>query len=135
MIVIVSKQAYLICEQINYIVINEVQDDGDESWSISSSRKKKLPTSAKQKREYIKLYKPYQIVIDFVSATGNNPNNQRQSLGGGTTENVRITVNGLENTVALYTEIVEQIREQMPDVLYVDKLVERFLATREKSEP
>jgi hypothetical protein len=133
MVVIVSRQAYLICESINYIVINEA-DDNEDGFSLSSKRKK-TPASTKRQREYIKLHKPYSIVIDFISTTkGQGGGSNRNGMGGGDSDNVRITVHGLDRTVALYTEIVEQIREQMPDVLYLDKLVDRFLTNKEKDK-
>jgi hypothetical protein len=131
MVVIVSKQAYLICEAINYIVINEVEDSHDD-WNIAPSKKKKVSSTVARQREYIKKHKPYHIIIDFNPVNGGTSGSHNSGLGNNGHENVRITVHGLDDTVALYAEIVEQIREQMPDVLYVDKLVERYLVGKDK---
>jgi len=134
MVVIVSKQAYLICEAINYIVIDETDED-ESDWDGSSSRKKKRPTATtRRQKEYIRKHKPYIVRINFLSATkGNQQNANSLRNGGGDADQVNIRVHGLDNTINLYAEIVEQLREQMPDVLYLDKLVEKFLTAKAKT--
>ena len=130
-VVIVTRQCYLLCEAINYIVINEVEDDEPE-YKISHSKKakKKIPVSMKLKTEYIKERKPYQIVIDFVpigSPTVLNNNSLKRSSSNEDSTRVCITVQGLERAVLLFQDMVAQIREQLPDQMFLDKLVEKFL--------
>jgi hypothetical protein len=75
--------------------------------------------------------KPYNIVIDFIPK--NNPNvgggNLRKSGDENTT--VQIRVHGYTRTLSLFQDIVAQIREQIPDEMFLNKLVEQFLTSSE----
>jgi hypothetical protein len=129
-VVIVTKQCYLLCEAINFIVINELEDDEGLTKFLSRLRSKKKsktkskpPKSPKLKDEYIKLIKPYQIIINF-EPKGQPTHNQASTEAG---TQVAITVQGLERTIALFQEMVAQIREQIPDQMFLDKLVREFL--------
>jgi hypothetical protein len=140
-IVIVTRQCYLLCESINYIVINEAEDDTAVSVWLDKPKKnrrtKKIPKSLKQKNDYINYIKPYQIHIDFiptggVQPNGNSGNGSLRTSKSDTTTRVSITVQGLERCAALFQEMVAQIREQIPDQVFLDKLIEKFLIGSDK---
>lgn len=121
-IVIVTNKCYLIAEAINYITIDEVEKEKEDIFS-SKSRRKRTKTAkalAKKKREELSFY---EITVDYVPAqAGSNVNNRRDL------SSVAITVQGLINARTLFSDMVGQIREQLPDHLFLDKLVQRFLA-------
>lgn len=133
-VVIVTRQCYLLCEAINYIVINEVEDDQPE-WTSIGKKKKKPVIGVALKNAYIKERKPYQIVIDFIPTGGPQQNQNNNSLRKSSNDDstkVAITVQGLERAVALFQDMVAQIREQIPDQVFLDKLVEKFLVGESK---
>ena len=127
-IVIVTKQCYLLCESINYIAVNEVQDDEDRDLSIfdRNKRKRKKPTK-KQIEAWKKMQ--YQIIIDFIPSGGVNPGGSGSSrkLGNGETATVAIKVTGRDRCLELFAHMVEQIREQIPDNKFLDEIVEKFI--------
>ena len=120
-IVIVTKQCYLICEGINFISVDEVKQD-DYKASYGSR-----PKTKKKKSEDDVMY---EITIDFIPAANNsaaNNSNRNRDLGS-----VTINVLGRTRCLALFEDMVKQIRDQMPDVLWLNKLVENFLIDEEK---
>ena len=128
-IVIVTKQCYLLCEAINYIAINEVDENNDQKLSFfdkpASGKKRKKPTK-KQLEEWQR--QQFQIVIDFVPANGVTPSTSGLSKhSNGNTTTVAIKVSGRDNVLALFSHMVEQIREQIPDNKFLDDIVSKFL--------
>ena len=117
-IVIVTRQCYLICESINFISVDEVDND-DKFIGKGKSKKKK------DENKY------YEITIDFMPAATNTGNNHNRGRELGT---VTINVQGKQECFALFNEMVKQIRDQMPDVLFLNKLVENFLVDNEKEK-
>lgn len=129
-VVIVTRQCYLLCEAINFIVVNEVEDSEPEWTSIGRKKKKKPPIGIALKNEYIRHRKPYQIIINFIPTGGaqtSQNNNSLRKSGHDEGTQVAITVQGLERCISLFQEMVAQIREQIPDQVFLDKLVEKFL--------
>ena len=115
-IIIVTGNCYLICEGINYIRLSElelVSEDDD----YSRKRRKRERTLPDSKRAY-------QILIDFIPVqTPTQAAHNRRD-----TESVAINVVGKKESQLLFKEMLQQIREQMPDKLFLDKLVEGFFA-------
>lgn len=129
-IVLVTKQCYLLCEAINYISVEEIKDEDSELELFISSRprkknkKKKLTPKQKLLNNLKTENKLYQIQIDFVPVpctSTNNSSRGRESL-------VTISVRGQNSCLTLYREILKQIREQQPDKLFLDKLVDQFFS-------
>lgn len=118
-VIIVTKQCYLVCERINSITITET-DEGDRVFSLSSIRKNSKKKTKKP------IDKKFRIVIDFVPLSANSPSNQYSSNGN--TAAVAIEMRGEKAVLGLFKQIVDQIREQQPDKLWLDKLVEKFFA-------
>lgn len=126
-VVIVTSQCYLLAESINYIIINEVDDSDDREWNPRNTKNRKVRRNNKVVRDYILERKPFNIVIDFMPK--NQPQNQNSNKNNNDESSiVNITVHGLTRTLRVFQDIVMQLREQIPDELFLDKLVEQFLA-------
>src|ERR1035437_5596022 len=129
-IVIVTDQCYLLCEAINYIAVNEVDEDDRQKLSYfdkpkTKSRRIKKPTK-KQLDALDK--KQVHIIIDFIPVAGTNVNNNSRRLGSNPdSTTVAITVTGKDRCLNLFSHMVEQIREQIPDHMFLDKLVDKFI--------
>ena len=138
-IVIVTRACYLLCESINHISVNEASEEckKEDDWSNSRRRKKKKPKLTKAEIAKNIQNAPYRIVIDFVPVAKNHPNmlsSNKHSSDDNTS--VSITVHGRDRCLELFTEMVEQIREQLPDQIFLDKIVEKLLLEdNEKDKP
>lgn len=106
-VIIVTKKCYLQCESVRHITIQEefeevVSEDGSGT-----------------------IIPHWEIVVYFQILGGA----KTTAFGGATDESsVMIKVGDREAAYKLFTEIVSQIRDQMPDQLYLDRLVKDFLA-------
>jgi hypothetical protein len=123
-IVIVTQQCYLLCEAINYIAINEVDENEERKLSIFENSKKKGKKLTKKQRETL-AKQQYQIIIDFVPANGVTLN--QNSRNNTNTATVAIRVTGRDKCLGLFSHMVEQIREQIPDNKFLDEIVNKFL--------
>jgi hypothetical protein len=132
-IVIVTSQCYLLAEAINYIVINEVDDSDDREWQPKTAKNRKIRRNNRVLRDYIVERKPFNIVIDFIPK--NQPQNASNKNNGDASSVITIQVHGLNRTLRVFQDVVSQLREQIPDELFLDKLVERFLADVEGNTP
>lgn len=103
-ITIVTSRAYLICDAINSITLRA------EPERITNT----------------KIMPYYFIDINFkpLNNGNQNNNNNRNNEEG---EIVCIKVIGEKVALKLYKEVVGQIREQMPDQMYLDKMLENIL--------
>lgn len=131
-IVIVTKQCYLICEAINYIAVNEIRDSDAENalknYGVNKRKVKKKTMNLRERVKYHKTEQLHKITIDFIAApTHSGPNAPRNGGTGSETSSVDITVRGNDRCMALYNSMVNQIREQMPDQVYLDNLIDKFL--------
>jgi hypothetical protein len=122
-IVIVTKQCYLLCEAINYIVINEI-DEKDDDRKLTSFMDK--PKRGKKKPTKKQIEEQYQIVIDFIPVNGANLAGLSKHPSNNTAC-VAIKVSGRERCLSLFSHMVEQIREQIPDNKFLDEIVSKFL--------
>lgn len=106
MIVIVTRKCYVVADKINYVTIHEESED-----YVHRGRRVKR--------------RIYNILIDFdpVSTTSHK-------RGDGS---VCVKIQDDEKKAnALYMDMVQQIREQCPDQLYLDKVIENFLESDKK---
>ena len=131
-IVIVTRQCYLLCESINYIAINEINDEEERAVRMFDNVKKKKRPGAKPTKKQLEEWRKqqFQIIIDFVPANGVNPTNNsigKSSRNGGDTASVAIKVTGRDRCLDLFAHMVEQIREQIPDNKFLDDIVEKFI--------
>lgn len=113
-IVIVTDHCYLSCENINHVRMEELHLT-DERWTYN---KKTLQVSDSAKH--------YQISIDFDPVVTNNTSHKQRNCS----EVVKVIITGKKNAHSVYREIIHQIREQTPDKLYLDKLVDKFFTDR-----
>lgn len=138
-VVIVTDECYLLAEAINYIVINEVDDSNDSEWvpRKRNLRRKRLParTQNRVQREYMKERKPYNITISFIpknppsASSAQSTSSRQRSVDDNTFVSLRI--HGYDRTLSAFKDIVAQLREQLPDEVFLDKLAERFLTDSE----
>jgi hypothetical protein len=96
-VVIVTKKCYIIAEKINHIYVEQEELD-----AFSSKRRN-----------------PKWLIEIYLERAGLQ-NNSRN-------ENITIRVGTQKAAYALFQEIVAQIRDQIPDQLYLDKLISNFL--------
>jgi ABC-type antimicrobial peptide transport system permease subunit len=133
-VVIVANQCYLLAEAINYMVINECDDSDDRSWHPTTPKARKMYRDRKKRDKYEVMYrnerKPYQIIINFIPKGAASMQNNTNSLSKKSDDTtVTIRVHGLQPTISLFQDIVSQIRDQIPDELFLDRLVQNFLTT------
>jgi hypothetical protein len=127
-LVIVTKQCFLLCDRIISIVLDEAhkEDTGDEdtqykrqSWSFRKTAAKEKPSEWFIEIKYIP---------EITSIQG------RQN-GGAISQrdfcSLEIRLFDKDEAFKLYSEIVHEIREQMPDQLFLDKLVNSALTGEE----
>lgn len=120
MIAIVTSRTFILCESINNMYIE--------------------PDFEGYGRAMIPYYR---IVIDFES--GNRSNNQASgqlssSRNSDTRSIVNIKIIGEDAALRLFKELVQQVREQCPDQVYLDKMMEKILSgqlgdVRDDTEP
>jgi hypothetical protein len=136
-VVIVTKQCYLLCEAINYIAINEVQDEDEDRMSVFDRPKRGRKTRKPTKKQLDALKsQQFNIIIDFIPANNVNPSNGNGlSKNRGDSTTVAIKVTGRDRCQELFTHMVEQIREQIPDNKFLDQIVEQFLIESREDGP
>ena len=105
-IVVVTGRAYLMAEAINHICLYT-----DGTYLESPNGKE------------MKYVDYYSIDIDFIPIPNTNANNNRRDDNGF----VSIRVIGEKVAKALYTEIVKQIRDQIPDQKFLDDMLSSML--------
>lgn len=101
MITIVTSRAYLLCESINCITMQYNPDH-------HRGNKKVIPF--------------YDIHVDYNKASQNGQISQDNNYI------LTIRVAGEKVALQVYKEIVKQIREQLPDQVYLDKMLEDILS-------
>lgn len=135
-IVIVSSRCYLLCESINWISIDiqgdTLDDDGDIVFEESLSTRRKNKKTKVSKRKTLSAEKErlnklnntfYKISVNFVPVNGGGNQMSRPDV-----RQVDVLVRGHDKAMSTYHEMVTQIREQLPDQMFLDKLVEKLLS-------
>lgn len=110
-LVIVTDKCYLICESVNFINLQE--SPASTSYSYSRKTKKNTKTSSNL----------YEITIDFTP----KPTTSRPGGPDVSTDVLKFKVRGKKEAENAFKLIVNQIREQIPDKFYINKLMEDFL--------
>lgn len=103
MITICTSRIFILCEAINHITLRAEPENVGYSGTII----------------------PYYVVtIAFVqgSRNNNNQNNHRED------SYVEVKVIGEEIALKVFKEVVQQIREQLPDEKYLDTMMENILS-------
>lgn len=113
-LVIVTKRCFLICDEITHITLMDRTNDSEEpderTW-IARILKPRRALTPKPDREF-------SIEIQY----------KTQSLHGGYDHNqLSVWVTGYEEALELYRQVVHEIRDQKPDVKFLDQLVESML--------
>jgi len=128
-IVIVSNHCYLLAQAINsiHIDISEIDNsllrDENPSRMVKKGNKKKknkAQLSLEEFNEKTKALNTYNIIINYMPVN-NNTNSLRDEAS------VQFCVMGYNETVNAYREIVRQIREQIPDQMFLNELVDKLL--------
>lgn len=136
-LVIVSSHCYLLCESIQHISMDIWSNDEYEINSDLSLNRRYHPKprkakskTAKEKEQLEKIENAiYRISINFMPVGGSNNNNplSKGNYNSGDGRCVQFLVQGQKKAEGVYKEIVNQIREQIPDQVYLDKLVDKLL--------
>ena len=121
MITIVTSRTFLICESVSHITLA-----ADPDWSSRDSLRQRFQP---HKIDW------YVINIDFIPIPRNNSSTSNgfgsssnsSSRNSETTNVVSVKVVGEKVALALFKELVSQIREQMPDQAYLDSMVTNIL--------
>lgn len=109
MITICTSRTFILCEAINHITLRADPENIGYTGTLI----------------------PYYIVsICFVQGSRNNSNQNNTSREDGYVE---IKVIGEDTALKVFKEVVQQIREQLPDEKYLDSMMERIL-TGEKED-
>jgi hypothetical protein len=151
-IVIVSTHCYLLCEAINSITIDVTQIDHSllrkEEVSLAEmlNNVKKPKDSSKRPHkngniasaahklameEYAKKLEAtsgFQITINYQPVNRNLNSNGGQNHNNGVPEErlCQFTVLGYDKAMLVYRGVVEQIRQQIPDQVFLNDLVDRL---------
>lgn len=104
MITIVTSRTYLLCDSINSITL---QYNPDRLYN-----NKVIPF--------------YDIHVDFNRTNANSNNSNSRNSDEGHVLTIRVA--GEKVALKVYKEIVQQIREQLPDQVYLDKMLDDILS-------
>lgn len=124
-LVIVTKRCYLICESVTSIIIEPA---GEREGLVTSNGlfKKKAPKPTDP------LLMEWTIEINYIPV---GPKSLQSNSGYGKSsesgECISILVTGFKDASILFHEIVGEIREQCPDILFLDKLINDVLMKEE----
>lgn len=126
-IVLVTKQCYLVAERITYVSLEEAEPDTETKslWSLLG----KLYFKDARSRWLINIsYTP----VQSKTATPNH----NSGYGSNREEMYSLELSVIDHKAAmgLYKEIVNEIREQSKDQLYLDQLVDKFLTQSEEED-
>jgi hypothetical protein len=116
-LIIATKRCFLTCEDIIFITVQEYLQDHEYEEPALRVRFKQLA-----KRLMTPFDRRYRIHIVYVYNPDpvNHPSHRQNG-------ELDLDLVGEKDTYDFYHELVRQIREQKPDALYLDKLVEKML--------
>ena len=135
-IVIVSSHCYILCEAINHINVDIMSsiagnyDEDDRAPTMAFLNKAKNRRTKKSVKRITKKLSEekqrlannfYKITINFV------PVNRNSQGRNDDVRIVEIVIQGQDKAMNLYQEMINQIREQLPDQLFLDSLVSKLL--------
>lgn len=108
-LVIVTKNQYIIASKIHHIVLNE----GYEYHDVRNSAGRMIGV-----RE-----NTYQIHIIYTPDSSSNNNGRGEER-----HDCTVTMRGKVDAYKVYKDLIRQIREQMPDALFLNTALERLLS-------
>lgn len=125
-LILVTQQCYLVCDKITYITLEQQHaTDSDGNYLYTEAREPTFIEKLFRLKNGARRHKMVWVVtIDYTPESFQNGNSNRNSRESCT---VSIDVFEKEDAVALFKEMVSQIRDQCPDQLYLDKLISNTL--------
>ena len=105
MITLVTSRVYLLCERINHIIMQAEYEQTHRHNPHSG------------------LIVSYNIYISFTPLASAS-----HSQIGDEERQMIVKVHGEKHSQRLYNEIVTQLREQLPDQMYLDKMLDKILS-------
>jgi hypothetical protein len=105
--VIVTQNQYVLATKIHAVTLSE-----DHEW---------VDLTVNGKRTNVKEYKYVLSIIYTPDLTGQNTNHKDE------TKECSVTLRGKVNAYKVYKDLVSQIREQMPDTLFLHQAIENLL--------
>lgn len=116
MVVLVTNKNYVLAERVDEIYITE-EEKSNNSIFKTPSRRRKGKKAVHAGPDIL-----YRININYVPIGQSNPN--RNGDSGSV-----CTISTFDKKVAerIFAEMVKQIREQCPDQVYLDKIIEKEL--------
>lgn len=129
---IVTSRCFLACEKVTYIKIEELEWNAGIGQLVNKSMLSKAKTKTKKvgrpkKQQEVESKVNFKIMIGYfpISPT------QHTYSGDPSECCLEVYVTDKQTATALYTEIVKEIQEQHPSDLFLDKLVNKMLASDE----
>jgi hypothetical protein len=117
-IIIVTDHCYLVCRAINHISVSAVPRDSGLLF-----RKKSVTKTPKGKEDLHRISIDYEPLVPGATTGGHGFIGSSKSADECC---VVIEVYGEQHAVDLFKVMVRQIRDQTPDELYLDKLVDDY---------
>jgi hypothetical protein len=111
-LVIVTSNQYILASKIYDITLEE----NYHTMEYRNSKGKLVGAS----------YRVYTINVHYVPANPPNPSSSREDVRG-----CSITIESKSCAHKVYQDLIRQIREQMPDELYLDKAFEHLLEIKD----
>lgn len=122
-LVIMTKRCYLVCESVSSIILEETErGDSESKFYVPKflSKKRKLRPVDENAREWT-------IEINYTAHSTFGPKSGTYAKSGADEQSISVTVTGTKEANLLYKEIIKEIQEQCPDILFLDQLVDRIL--------
>lgn len=112
--VIVTQNQYILATKIHHITMDE-QFDHKEIY-LHNGRRKTV------------VEKYYQITVIYTPDQAAQQNNNSSFGSSNDIRECSVILRGAVNAHLVFKNLIQQIREQMPDQLYLDKALENMLA-------
>ena len=122
-LVIITKRCFLVCERVTSIIIEESNNFEKEKIQESSRRFNFLKKKIKETKldEWV-------ICVNYIPESVNASSGKIYPSGSKEEKTLELLITGKREAFALFNEMVHEIREQNPDLLYLDKLIEKMLS-------
>lgn len=113
--VIVTQNQYILASKINHITMDE---------QIST-----INLCHPNGRTYQTIDHQFQITVVYTPEVSHTINNNLQTHGnrGDELRECTVVIRGAVHAYTVFKDLIQQIREQMPDQLYLDTALERML--------
>jgi choline kinase len=117
--VIVTQNQYILATKIHHITMDEQYNHTD---------------GFRNGKRHTFMDRYYQVTVIYTpeDSTPNNSNSLRTS--NNEMRECSVIVRGVSNAHSVFKNLIQQIREQMPDQLYLDTALERMIANFDVEE-